>query len=82
MGHRVRQLYREPVRAEKPEDLIYTIAAASEMLGVHPRTLLMLEHLGRVRPARTATGRRRYSRLMLNDLKRDIPSANPDDPRG
>lgn len=45
---------------------LFTIAVASELLNVHPRTLMVYEAEKIVIPARTATNRRRYSQ---NDIK-------------
>src|SRR5207302_7944402 len=41
---------------------IFTLSVASEILEVHPRTLMMYEHLSMIQPKRTVTNRRRYSR--------------------
>src|SRR5258708_18563903 len=41
---------------------IFTLSVASEILEVHPRTLMMYEHLNMIQPKRTVTNRRRYSR--------------------
>jgi MerR family transcriptional regulator/heat shock protein HspR len=48
---------------------IYTISVAAEILTVHPRTLIMYEHLGMVVPHRTPTNRRRYSQRDLLTLQ-------------
>jgi MerR family transcriptional regulator/heat shock protein HspR len=42
---------------------------ASEILETHPRTLMMYEHLGMIKPKRTATNRRRYSQRDLMKLQ-------------
>jgi len=50
---------------------IFTLSVASEILETHPRTLMMYEHLDMIRPKRTVTNRRRYSRrdvLKLQDF--------------
>ena len=47
---------------------IYTLSVASEILETHPRTLMMYESVGLVRPHRTATNRRRYSQRDLATL--------------
>jgi DNA-binding transcriptional MerR regulator len=69
---------REPVAAtatsaqgggmdlDKP---IFTLSVASEILEVHPRTLMMYEHLGMINPKRTVTNRRRYSRRDVMKLQ-------------
>ena len=52
---------------------IYTISVAAEILQVHPRTLMMYEHLGLVVPQRTPSNRRRFSQrdlLTLQAIKR------------
>ena len=58
----------EPTRLglDKP---IYTISVAAEILTVHPRTLMMYEHLGLVIPHRIPTNRRRYSQRDLITLR-------------
>ncbi|MFN2583038.1 MAG: MerR family transcriptional regulator, partial [Candidatus Dormibacteria bacterium] len=48
---------------------IYTISVASEILETHPRTLMLYESVGLVRPARTSTNRRRYSQRDVNRLR-------------
>src|SRR5213595_4189485 len=48
---------------------IFTLSVASEILEVHPRTLMMYEHLDMIRPKRTVTNRRRYSRRDVMKLQ-------------
>jgi DNA-binding transcriptional MerR regulator len=48
---------------------IFTLSVASEILEVHPRTLMMYEHLSMVQPKRTVTNRRRYSRRDVMKLQ-------------
>ena len=48
---------------------LYTISVAAEILETHPRTLMMYEHLGMIKPKRTATNRRRYSQRDLMKLQ-------------
>jgi hypothetical protein len=48
---------------------IFTLSVASEILETHPRTLMMYEHLEMVRPKRTVTNRRRYSRRDVMKLQ-------------
>jgi len=48
---------------------IFTLSVASEILEVHPRTLMMYEHLGMIQPKRTVTNRRRYSRRDVMKLQ-------------
>src|SRR5919201_861460 len=48
---------------------IYTLSVASEILETHPRTLMMYEHLGMIKPKRTVTNRRRYSQRDLLKLQ-------------
>lgn len=54
------------IALDKP---IYTLSVASELLETHPRTLMMYEHLGMVKPNRTASNRRRYSQRDLLKLQ-------------
>jgi hypothetical protein len=44
---------------------LYTISVAADILGTHPRTLMMYESLGVLAPHRTPTNRRRYSQRDL-----------------
>jgi MerR family transcriptional regulator/heat shock protein HspR len=48
---------------------IFTLSVASEILEVHPRTLMMYEHLSMIHPRRTVTNRRRYSRRDVLKLQ-------------
>src|SRR5207248_10050717 len=48
---------------------IFTLSVASEILEVHPRTLMMYEHLSMISPMRTVTNRRRYSRRDVMKLQ-------------
>ena len=48
---------------------IFTLSVASEILEVHPRTLMMYEHLSMISPKRTVTNRRRYSRRDVMKLQ-------------
>src|SRR4030081_1263615 len=48
---------------------VYTISVASEILETHPRTLMMYEELGMVKPFRTATHRRRYTQRDIRLLQ-------------
>ncbi|MFN2569075.1 MAG: MerR family transcriptional regulator [Candidatus Dormibacteria bacterium] len=54
------------VALDKP---IYTISVAAEILELHPRTLMMYEHLGLIVPYRTPTNRRRYSHRDILALR-------------
>ncbi len=46
---------------------LFTLSVAAEIMGVHPRTLMIYESEGLVIPSRTKTNRRRYSQ---KDIKR------------
>ncbi|MDP2671553.1 MAG: MerR family transcriptional regulator [bacterium] len=48
---------------------IFTLSVAAEILGVHPRTLMIYENEGLAIPARTKTNRRRYSQKDLRSLQ-------------
>ena len=48
---------------------IYTLSVASELLDTHPRTLMMYEQMGMIKPKRTSTNRRRYSQRDLLKLQ-------------
>jgi MerR family transcriptional regulator/heat shock protein HspR len=50
-----------------PGQAVFTPSIASEILDLHPRTLMIYESEALVKPQRTATNRRRYSE---DDLRR------------
>jgi MerR family transcriptional regulator/heat shock protein HspR len=56
----------EPIDLDKP---IFTLSVASEILEMHPRTLMMYERLRMISPKRTVTNRRRYSRRDVMKLQ-------------
>jgi DNA-binding transcriptional MerR regulator len=58
--------HADGIDLDKP---IFTLSVASEILEVHPRTLMMYEHLSMVQPKRTVTNRRRYSRRDVMKLQ-------------
>lgn len=76
MKSKARQL-EEPATGRLPADAgnigldkpIYTLSVASDILATHPRTLMMYEHLGLIKPRRTATNRRRYTQRDLLKLR-------------
>lgn len=53
--------------SESGSKALFTLSVASEIIGVHPRTLMLYEKAGLVTPARTKTNRRRFSH---GDIKR------------
>lgn len=48
---------------------LFTLSVAAEILGVHPRTLMIYENEGLVVPQRTKTNRRRYSQKDIRKLQ-------------
>jgi MerR family transcriptional regulator/heat shock protein HspR len=48
---------------------LFTLSVAAEIMGVHPRTLMIYENEGLVVPARTKTNRRRYSQRDIKKLQ-------------
>ncbi len=48
---------------------LFTLSVAAEILGVHPRTLMIYENEELVVPARTKTNRRRYSQRDIRKLQ-------------
>ena len=48
---------------------LFTLSVAAEILGVHPRTLMIYENEVLVVPARTKTNRRRYSQRDIRKLQ-------------
>jgi MerR family transcriptional regulator/heat shock protein HspR len=48
---------------------LFTLSVAAEIMGIHPRTLMIYEAEGLVIPARTKTNRRRYSQKDIKKLQ-------------
>jgi len=48
---------------------LFTLSVAAEIMGVHPRTLMIYENEGLVIPARTKTNRRRFSQKDILKLQ-------------
>jgi MerR family transcriptional regulator, heat shock protein HspR len=55
--------------SDDPDYPLYTVAQATELLGVNPPTLRRWEREGLVTPQRTEGGQRRYSRRELEQLR-------------
>ena len=53
-----------------PDQAVYVISVAAELAGMHPQTLRIYERKGRVDPARTTGGNRRYSEADVAMLLR------------
>ncbi len=58
---------RKRTPAIAPGRAVFTPSIASEILNLHPRTLMIYESESLIRPQRTATNRRRYSE---DDIRR------------
>ena len=48
---------------------LFTLSVTAEIMGVHPRTLMIYENEKLVIPARTKTNRRRYSQKDVKKLQ-------------
>ncbi len=48
---------------------LFTLSVAAEIMGVHPRTLMIYEAEGLVVPTRTKTNRRRFSQKNIKKLQ-------------
>jgi len=48
---------------------LFTLSVAAEIMGVHPRTLMIYENERLVVPARTKTNRRRFSQKDIKKLQ-------------
>lgn len=48
---------------------LLTVSIAAEIIGVHPRTLMIYDKWGFVKPFRTKTNRRLYSLSDIDELK-------------
>jgi len=58
---------RKRTAAIAPGRAVFTPSIASEILNLHPRTLMIYESESLIKPQRTATNRRRYSE---DDIRR------------
>ena len=58
---------RKRTSAISPGRAVFTPSIASEILNLHPRTLMIYESENLIKPQRTATNRRRYSE---DDIRR------------
>lgn len=54
---------------EKNSKPLFTLSITAEIVGVHPRTLMIYESQSLVVPARTKTNRRRYSQADIQRLQ-------------
>ena len=52
-----------------PEQDVFLISVAAELLGMHPQTLRKYERLGLIQPTRTVGSMRLYSREELEKLR-------------
>lgn len=48
---------------------LLTLSVAAEIVGVHPRTLMIYDKWGFVKPSRTKTNRRLYSLADIEEIK-------------
>lgn len=53
-------------RTKKP---LFTSSVAAEILGIHPRTLMIYEKAGLIKPFRSQTNRRLYSENDLEEVR-------------
>ena len=59
-----------PFSRPGPDQAVYVISVAAELAGMHPQTLRIYERRGRLDPARTSGGNRRYSEADVDLLLR------------
>ncbi len=59
-----------------PDEGVYVISVAAELLGVHPQTLRAYERRGLLNPARTPGGTRLYSSTDVAKARRVIELSN------
>ncbi len=62
--------------APDPDEGVYVISVAAELLGVHPQTLRGYERQGLLNPTRTSGGTRLYSRADVTRAKRVVELSN------
>jgi len=55
---------------------MYTISEAATLLGVHPNTLRRWEADGKVKPAYTLGGQRRFTQEEINRIRREMGLSN------
>jgi len=60
---------RKRVSAIAPGRAVFTPSIASEILNLHPRTLMIYESENLIKPQRTATNRRRYSEDDIRQVR-------------
>jgi len=48
---------------------LFTLSVAAELVKLHPRTLMLYEKNGLIKPFRTKTNRRRYSQKEIGKIK-------------
>lgn len=58
-----------PAGSPDEEALIFAVAVAAELAGMHPQTLRQYDRLGLVVPGRTRGGARRYSIAHIRQLR-------------
>jgi putative resolvase len=51
---------------------VFRIAQAAKLIGVHPNTLRRWEREGKLKPARTLGGERRYTTEEINKLRSEM----------
>lgn len=60
----------------RPDEGVYVISVAAQLLGVHPQTLRAYERRGLLKPARTEGGTRLYSSADVAKARRVIELSN------
>lgn len=53
----------------KNTDPLFTTSVTSNLVKLHPRTLMLYEKAGLIKPFRTKTDRRRYSKEDIEQIK-------------
>jgi MerR family transcriptional regulator/heat shock protein HspR len=61
--------YDNKVMKYQDSDPLFTISVAGQLTNLHPRTLMLYEKAGLVKPFRTKTDRRHYSQANLDKIK-------------
>lgn len=53
----------------RKSDPLFAISVASQLTKLHPRTLMLYEKAGLIKPFRTKTDRRRYSQADIDKIR-------------
>jgi MerR family transcriptional regulator, heat shock protein HspR len=73
-GEAVRNPWEEAL--DDPEEALYTVGVVADLMGVDPQVVRGYDKRGLVRPDRSGSGQRRYSRRDIERLSRAMELAD------